>query len=72
MKSPHLLELSGVGNPAILNKFGVPVVINNTNVGENMQDHVLSVMTYTAKAGVRTLDPLVTNATYAQEQRDLL
>ena len=37
--SPKLLELSGIGNPAVLAKFGIPVVHALTGVGENLRDH---------------------------------
>lgn len=42
MKSPQILELSGVGNPEILNRINVPTKINLPGVGENVQDHVLA------------------------------
>lgn len=41
--SPAILELSGIGNPEILRKAGVEPKIENKAVGENFQDHVLSV-----------------------------
>jgi len=37
--TPKLLELSGIGNPEILRKFGIPVVKSLPGVGENLQDH---------------------------------
>ncbi|KAK4162344.1 hypothetical protein QBC43DRAFT_215424 [Cladorrhinum sp. PSN259] len=39
IQSPQILELSGVGNPAILSQHSIPVIVNNPNVGENVQDH---------------------------------
>ncbi|KAL8946303.1 MAG: hypothetical protein Q9222_007281 [Ikaeria aurantiellina] len=39
MKSPQMLELSGIGDAKLLNSFGIDVVIDNPNVGENFQDH---------------------------------
>jgi choline dehydrogenase len=38
--SPHLLQLSGVGNAAELEKLGIPVVHDLPGVGENLQDHL--------------------------------
>ncbi|KAF9022992.1 hypothetical protein BDP27DRAFT_1308011 [Rhodocollybia butyracea] len=38
-QSPQLLELSGIGSPTVLEKFGIPVIVSNPNVGENLQDH---------------------------------
>ena len=37
--SPHLLQLSGVGDPEHLGQIGVPVVHSLAGVGKNMQDH---------------------------------
>lgn len=38
--SPHLLQLSGVGDEKVLNKAGVNVVRHLPGVGENLQDHL--------------------------------
>ncbi|KFY74509.1 hypothetical protein V499_05464 [Pseudogymnoascus sp. VKM F-103] len=38
LRSPAILELSGIGNPSILNKSGIPVKVNLPAVGENLQD----------------------------------
>lgn len=40
VKSPQLLELSGIGSPDVLAKAGIAVKIANPNVGENLQDHM--------------------------------
>jgi choline dehydrogenase len=39
VNSPHILQLSGVGDPEHLGKIGVPVVHELLGVGKNMQDH---------------------------------
>ncbi|KAL4251315.1 GMC oxidoreductase family protein [Abortiporus biennis] len=36
-QTPQLLELSGIGNPKVLNKFGIPVVVDLPGVGENLR-----------------------------------
>jgi choline dehydrogenase len=38
--SPHLLLLSGIGDPNSLTKVGVPVVAASPQVGANLQDHL--------------------------------
>ena len=38
--SPQLLELSGIGNPSIVEPAGIKVKIPNRNVGENVQEHM--------------------------------
>jgi choline dehydrogenase-like flavoprotein len=40
VQSPQILELSGVGGSAILSAAGIPVKVDNPNVGENLQDHL--------------------------------
>ena len=40
VQSPQLLELSGIGDPEVLNAAGVEVKVNNPAVGENLQDHM--------------------------------
>ncbi|KUJ23477.1 alcohol oxidase [Mollisia scopiformis] len=39
IKSPQLLELSGIGDSNILKTYGIETLIDNSNVGENLQDH---------------------------------
>ncbi|KAB8223270.1 hypothetical protein BDV33DRAFT_44181 [Aspergillus novoparasiticus] len=57
LRSPALLELSGVGNPAVLNKHNIPVKVNITTVGENFQDQTNNALTW---EGVETLTGLAT------------
>lgn len=40
VQSPQLLELSGIGNPRVLQAAGIDVKVDNPNVGENLQDHL--------------------------------
>lgn len=39
VNSPQLLQLSGIGNPALLRQHGVAVVRDLPGVGQNLQDH---------------------------------
>ena len=39
INTPQLLQLSGVGPAALLGEHGIPVVLDQPNVGEHMQDH---------------------------------
>lgn len=52
--TPQILELSGIGNPQHLEKYNIPVVYGNTNVGENLQDHLRPGISLEA---VDTIDP---------------
>ena len=38
--TPQILELSGIGPPAVLARAGVPVKVAVPGVGENLQDHL--------------------------------
>lgn len=40
VQSPQLLEVSGVGDPNYLDPAGIPVKLRNSNVGENLRDHM--------------------------------
>jgi choline dehydrogenase-like flavoprotein len=40
VQSPQLLEVSGIGNPEILNAAGIETKVENLNVGEHLQDHM--------------------------------
>ena len=40
--TPKLLELSGIGDKGRLTGLGIPVVIDNPGVGENLQNHLMS------------------------------
>ncbi|KAI1079025.1 putative choline dehydrogenase [Whalleya microplaca] len=46
IQSPQLLELSGVGNPEILSEAGIQAKLANRNVGENLQDHLMTVSVF--------------------------
>jgi choline dehydrogenase-like flavoprotein len=61
INSPRLLELSGVGNPKILEPLGIEVVVNNPNVGEHLQNHPLLTVTFEAQDedGFDTIDQIL-------------
>ena len=48
--SPHILQLSGVGDPEHLAKIGVPIVHELRGVGRNMQDHYMARVSYALSA----------------------
>lgn len=39
IKSPQILELSGIGNPEVLSRAGIDVKVDSPMVGENVQEH---------------------------------
>ncbi len=55
-QSPQLLEISGIGSPKLLRSHGVEVVVENSNVGENLQDHPMTGMCFEVVDGLPTID----------------
>jgi len=49
VKSPHILELSGIGQPELLQSFGIPPVHELRGVGENYRDHFAPRMNWRGK-----------------------
>lgn len=39
INSPQLLQLSGIGPGAVLQSLGLPVLVDNPNVGDHLSDH---------------------------------
>jgi choline dehydrogenase len=52
VKSPHILELSGIGNPELLSSLGIPVAHELPGVGENYRDHYAPRMNWRVKLPV--------------------
>jgi choline dehydrogenase len=53
--SPHILQLSGIGDGAHLQRHGVTPLVELPGVGENLQDHLQLRMVYKVQ-GVKTLN----------------
>ncbi len=60
IKSPQLLELSGIGDAALLQKLGIPVAHHLPGVGENLSDHLQSRITFACTQSI-TLNEIVAN-----------
>ncbi len=58
VNTARLLQVSGVGPAALLERLGVPVVHELRGVGENFRDHYASRVVMRAKPGVQTLNQL--------------
>ncbi|KAL2060753.1 hypothetical protein VTL71DRAFT_9395 [Oculimacula yallundae] len=70
--SPQILQLSGVGPKALLQSFGIKVVVDLPGVGSNFQDHLDLKVDYTFTSNISpNADSLNTNASYDTEQRAL-
>lgn len=56
IQTPQILELSGIGNPEILKAAGVECKIENKGVGENLQDHSLTLVSWELEPNNPTLE----------------
>lgn len=56
MQSSKILELSGIGDCGLLSTFGIECLINNTNVGENFQNHLMLPLGWAVVPGLTTTD----------------
>ena len=66
VKSPHLLELSGIGQPERLAALGIPVAHALPGVGENYRDHFAPRMNWRVKLPI-TLNEQVRGLGFARE-----
>ncbi|KAF7959250.1 hypothetical protein EAE96_002764 [Botrytis aclada] len=62
LRSPAILELSGIGNPTILQKHGIPTKIILPGVGENLQDQPNNAFAYESNTTYNGTVPYVTYA----------
>jgi len=46
LQSPQILENSGIGSKEILERHGVEAVVDNPGVGENLQDHCFTTVSF--------------------------
>ncbi|KAK4507270.1 hypothetical protein PRZ48_001005 [Zasmidium cellare] len=54
--SPQILELSGIGSAELCKSLGIKNVIDNPNVGENLQDHLMAGPSWEVNDTVQTAD----------------
>lgn len=58
IKSPQLLELSGIGDPGRLKALGIEMAIDLKGVGENLQDHIYTKMVHRLNTPITLNDQL--------------
>ncbi|KAF9885600.1 hypothetical protein FE257_012806 [Aspergillus nanangensis] len=63
VRSPAILELSGIGNPQILHKYNIPTKVALHSVGENAQDQPNNAILFTTNQTLNGTAPYVTYAT---------
>ena len=58
IQTPQILELSGIGDPEVLKAAGVECKVENKGVGNNLQDHALTTVTWELTPGNSTLETI--------------
>ncbi|PVH69188.1 GMC oxidoreductase [Cadophora sp. DSE1049] len=72
IQSPQLLELSGVGDPEILNAVGIDCIVELPSVGSNLQEHPLCAIEYELQNGEVSVDSIFKDPALLQEHLKLL
>ena len=67
IQSPKLLELSGIGRPDILSAHGIEVVRELPGVGENLQDHPNTRLTFECSQPI-TINDVLQNPVFRARQ----
>ncbi|KAJ7716163.1 alcohol oxidase [Mycena olivaceomarginata] len=71
LKTPQVLELSGVGDKKLLERLNIHCLVDLQGVGENMQDHPVTVSDYVLKPTTISLDNLRNSAPFRSQQQIL-
>jgi choline dehydrogenase-like flavoprotein len=69
LHSPQLLQLSGIGDSALLSSINVSTVVDLPAVGQNLHDHVFLAVVNTINTTLPVGSQLTSNATFAAEAR---
>ncbi|PTB62415.1 GMC oxidoreductase [Trichoderma citrinoviride] len=70
VKSPQILELSGIGNPEVLSRAGIAVKVDSPMVGENVQEHKAIHAIVEVDPGLENNDDLFLDEDYAAAARE--
>ncbi|GKT44835.1 dehydrogenase citC [Colletotrichum spaethianum] len=71
IQSPGLLELSGIGQPAVIKAAGVTPLIDLPGVGENYQDHIRTSNVYRLKDEFDSFDAFIFDASSTNVTEEL-
>jgi choline dehydrogenase-like flavoprotein len=78
LRSPQILELSGIGNPSVLDELGITIRKSLPGVGSNLQEHPIIFLSFGRSPdsikggqGVETTEPLVLAVSFI-ELRDVV
>jgi len=68
LHTPQLLQVSGIGDAALLKSINVPTVVDLPSVGHNLHDHLYISVVHTLNTTLLT-NTLTSNATFAAQAR---
>ncbi|GLB44106.1 putative GMC oxidoreductase [Lyophyllum shimeji] len=71
VRTPQLLELSGIGDKNILAPLGIDVKVNLPGVGANYEDHTITILTYLLKEPYLSFDALQYDPVLLAQQEEL-
>lgn len=63
VRSPQLLEISGIGQADFLKRYGIEIVNHLPGVGENLQDHLMARISFESKGPI-TINDMLRNPLY--------
>ncbi|KAJ3498657.1 hypothetical protein NLG97_g946 [Lecanicillium saksenae] len=69
VQSPLILELSGIGNPSVLERAGIKTWVRSPTVGENLQDHLMLTTVFEVDPTLPNPDDLLSDDSYASQAR---
>lgn len=61
--TPQILQLSGIGDPFLLGRFGIKPISGLSGVGRNLQDHLVLKVNYNCKTCFRLWPEGIANCT---------
>ena len=70
INSPQILELSGIGDPKVLQAAGIECRVNLPSVGNDLQDHVICGGVYKLAPGTKSSDSIYDPISMAAAQKE--
>lgn len=67
VRSPQLLELSGIGDAAVIQRAGLDVVCHSPSVGSNLQDHLMARIAFESRSQA-TVNTLLNKPAYLMRE----
>ncbi|KAG5649185.1 hypothetical protein H0H81_005592, partial [Sphagnurus paluster] len=71
IRTPQILELSGIGDKNVLSPLGIETKVDLPGVGANYEDHVITILTFKLKEPYLSFDALAYDPAVKAEQEAL-